>query len=268
MAKQKQKLNLGCGLDYKHGWINIDAVAEVHPDLIHDLNKPLPFENESVSEILAQDILEHFTKEDVVRVVEEISRVLSINGKLMVRIPNIDDIIERFSSDKEVRNEFLYGTTSETGVFGAHKVGFTAQSIVALMLESGLMVERIEKQDTNFWMEFRKEKTTKRLKSITFINQTLGMGGAESFLSDLLEQLNKKVEVKIFTTNKVWIKQLREKSLNAQQIPVVIDIIGNWKGLIKAFVLFPYAMLVYSKIIVGLKSNLILLSGYPEKIII
>jgi len=268
MAKQKQKLNLGCGLDYKQGWINIDAVAEVHPDLIHDLNQPLPFENGSVDEILAQDILEHFTKEDLESVVGEISRVLSTGGKLMVRVPNLDDIIERFSDDKEVRNEFLYGTTAQTGIFGAHKVGLTAQSIVALMLEHGLTVEKIDPQETNFWLEFRKEKTIKRLKSITFINQTLGMGGAESFLGDLLEQLSQRIEVNIFTTNKIWVNELKHRKLKAQSIPVVIDVIGNWKGLLKAVVLFPYALVVYTKLVFNNKSELILLSGFPEKVLV
>lgn len=268
MAKQKIKLNLGCGNDHREGFINIDAVKETDPDLLHDLLDPLPFLDETVSEILAQDILEHFIKEDLENLVAEIARVLKVGGKLFIRIPNIDDIIVRFENDKEVRNEFLYGTTKMTGIFGAHKVGMTANLIVGLMLEYGLDITKLEKQETNFWMEFEKVKTTPALKSITFINQTLGMGGAESFLTDLFLELNTKVKVKIYTTNKIWANQLKKQKLDATIIPVVIDIIGDWKGLVKAILLFPYALFIYFKIIFSTKSDLILLSGFPEKIMV
>ena len=80
MKKMKlQKLNLGCGLDHRPGYVNIDAVAAVKPDVLHDVSEPLPYKNASVSEVIAQDILEHFIYDDFVKVVAEI---LSANNAL------------------------------------------------------------------------------------------------------------------------------------------------------------------------------------------
>ena len=54
------KLHLGCGTNKLEGWVNVDSVADCQPDLVHDVSQPLPYQNESVDEILAEDLLEHF----------------------------------------------------------------------------------------------------------------------------------------------------------------------------------------------------------------
>ena len=54
------KLHLGCGNKKMQGWVNIDSVKAVDPDLVHDLRQPFPYADQSVSEILAEDLLEHF----------------------------------------------------------------------------------------------------------------------------------------------------------------------------------------------------------------
>ena len=140
------RLNLGCGKDHRPGYINIDAVTEVKPNLVHTLPKPLPFLDGSVSHIVAQDILEHFIYDDFLLVMSEISRVLQKDGEVSVRVPNIDRIIQKFQTDKEVRNIFLYGGTSQrtdTGIFGAHKIGFSAQRLIAELMVFGLHLKSI-----------------------------------------------------------------------------------------------------------------------------
>jgi predicted SAM-dependent methyltransferase len=53
------KLNLGCGSDYRQGYINVDRVSGV-ADVVHDLNVfPYPWSDNSVDEIVARHILEH-----------------------------------------------------------------------------------------------------------------------------------------------------------------------------------------------------------------
>ena len=53
------KLHLGCGNDYKKGYINCDISPEVKYDKIVDLEKKLPFEDDSVEEVLAEHVFEH-----------------------------------------------------------------------------------------------------------------------------------------------------------------------------------------------------------------
>ncbi len=262
------KLNLGCGLDHKEGFVNIDAVAAVNPDLLHDLHQPLPFADNSVSEILAQDILEHFTKEDSQKVVAEICRVLKKNGTLKIRVPNVDDIVERFANDPETRNEFLYGTTLHTGIFGAHKVGYSKEYLITLMLNHNLVLEKIEEIDTNFVAEFKK-KVVRHNKKLLLINQTLGTGGAEVFITDLLESLqNFGWQVKAYSNNDVFLSMLRKKRISSHKVHTVIDIIGDWKGLVKGIVLWPFLFFEYLKIFIREKdSGVFFASGFIEKIL-
>ena len=55
-----QKLNIGCGLDKRPGYVNIDFSENLHPDLVWDLeHTPWPFEDDAVDEIVAFHVLEH-----------------------------------------------------------------------------------------------------------------------------------------------------------------------------------------------------------------
>ncbi len=82
------KLNLGCGLDYKKGWVNIDIDKQTNPDKIVNLNKvPYPFEKNSVDEINASHVIEHLTLSPI-EFLLECRRILKYEGKLHLRYPN------------------------------------------------------------------------------------------------------------------------------------------------------------------------------------
>lgn len=266
-------VNLGCGLDHKNGWVNIDALASVKPDIIHDIREELPFESEVVEQVLCQDILEHFTREEVPQIISEISRILKSGGRLEVRIPNLDEIIKKFSNDKEVRNEFLYGTTAKTGVFGAHKVGFTPISLVSQMLLHSLVLESMHEVDTNLVAIFKKDSNIQKslkVKKIAFVTQTFGMGGAEVFNTDLLESFQEKdIRVQAFTNFLPLEKIFSKSKIPSQNIPVFIDFIGDWKGLLKSFIFFPRTVFFYGKLAWKLRNAVesVLISGFSEKII-
>ena len=105
------KLNLGCGDDIRIGFINIDAIAGPGVDMVCDITGKLDFFDASIEEIVAQDILEHLTREQLSKTLAEISRILKVGGQLFVRIPNIDAIISKFEDDPDTRNLFLYGNS-------------------------------------------------------------------------------------------------------------------------------------------------------------
>lgn len=264
------KLNLGCGLDKRPGFINLDVVEDVEPDVLHDLSEPLPFKNATVDEVLAQDILEHFTFEEVDKVLAEISRVLRIGGKLTIRVPNVEQIIRQFEDEPEVRNLFLYGNTEHTGVFGAHKVGFTPAVLITKLLKLDIHVLDFQKESTNFMVTAEKREPQKWLSSVAFINQTFGMGGAEQFNADLLSALQKQgVSVKAYVTHAPFAKLLQSMKVPVEHVSLVMDIIGDWKGLLKSVVLFPFICLQYGLLVWKVrKDDVILLTGFPEKTIV
>ena len=80
------RINLGCGKDYRPGFINVDNSPYVKRDLELDLDKyPLPFEDNSVDFILAMAVIEHLS--DMTAFMEEAYRILKVGGKLRFRVP-------------------------------------------------------------------------------------------------------------------------------------------------------------------------------------
>ena len=54
------QLNLGCGFDHSKGYVNVDSWPGCAPDCVVDLEKfPWPFEDCSITRILAHHVLEH-----------------------------------------------------------------------------------------------------------------------------------------------------------------------------------------------------------------
>lgn len=82
------KINVGCGLVKKPGYINIDANPDLKPDLVWKIGeKPLPFKNNSINEINADSILEHLDT-GFVEFIVEAKRLLKSNGILKFYVPN------------------------------------------------------------------------------------------------------------------------------------------------------------------------------------
>jgi SAM-dependent methyltransferase len=82
----KIKLNLGCGRQLLAGYVNCDLVANLKADKHFDLEQfPYPFEDNSVDEVLMNQVLEHLT--DVIAVMKEIHRILKPGGIVDIYVP-------------------------------------------------------------------------------------------------------------------------------------------------------------------------------------
>jgi SAM-dependent methyltransferase len=110
-------VNLGCGAHVAAGWINVDnspnarlskwpwfrwlswrlgvlsdqhyAVEWPKGVVIHDLRKPLPFDDGSVDYIYTSHALEHLPADTVKRVLLEIRRVLRLDGLVRIVLPDL-----------------------------------------------------------------------------------------------------------------------------------------------------------------------------------
>jgi ADP-heptose:LPS heptosyltransferase len=92
------KFNLGCGNDYRQGWVNIDQRPEVSPDRIVDLKQlPWPIEDNSADEILLKHVLEHLGHDDDAfqGVMQELYRISKPGATLRVQVrhPRRDSFI-------------------------------------------------------------------------------------------------------------------------------------------------------------------------------
>jgi len=79
------KLHLGCGHQKFKGYINCDISKEVKPDKIVDLEKPLPFEDNSVDEIIAYHVLEHIN--NFIPLMKEIHRICKKEALIIIKTP-------------------------------------------------------------------------------------------------------------------------------------------------------------------------------------
>ena len=140
------KLNLGCGSDIKEGFINVDMRKDIKADVVVDLSVDiLPFEDNEIDEILAKDILEHFSWRDTDRIFADWIRVLKIGGKIELMVPNFKAHYELFMKGKtDPRYKGAWGYFV-ANVFGGqdyegnfHKTMFNADEIESLFERSGL----------------------------------------------------------------------------------------------------------------------------------
>jgi predicted SAM-dependent methyltransferase len=82
------KLNLGSGKRKLKDFINIDNRAECNPDVICDLSEGIPYEDNTVDEVVAIDFIEHLERQDVLKFMDEVYRVLKPGGKFFHRTPS------------------------------------------------------------------------------------------------------------------------------------------------------------------------------------
>ena len=93
---QHHRLNLGCGYDIREGYTNMDIAPVSDRVVKHDVEDLSDFADNSVSEILAYDIIEHFSIEKIHPIIAEWSRVLHPGGILVIQTPDIEEIFNEF----------------------------------------------------------------------------------------------------------------------------------------------------------------------------
>lgn len=120
------RLNLGCGNKKVPGFVGVDIKdADVQADIRH-----LPYADESVDEIMAIHVLEHFFMQEIVAVLKEWKRVLKRDGVFAVELPCFDKVCDAIIRNKKRDPGFdrvvlaaLYGNpkTHADGLPAVHK---------------------------------------------------------------------------------------------------------------------------------------------------
>jgi SAM-dependent methyltransferase len=106
-------INIGCGRDFRDGWLNTDFSAEAKPDIVHDIRyEKLPVEDGSADLVYASGVLEQIlTNEDLLFAINEVWRVLRVGGEFQIVVPNAEHSIacqDPFDVRKFVPKTFDY----------------------------------------------------------------------------------------------------------------------------------------------------------------
>lgn len=130
------KLHLGCGDYWFDGFINIDFNIYGGTDMLVDIRQPLPFQPQTVERIEAYEVMEHMNKDEMYRMLEDWKRVLIPGGTIRISVPDMDELIAMYATDKKKALEEIYGLEDHPH----HKQGFTEESLIEVFTQHGFNV--------------------------------------------------------------------------------------------------------------------------------
>ena len=157
LEKNPVKLNLGCGNDIKPGYINIDRYNNTgQVDMKCDI-ADLPFADNTVDEIFTAHVFEHIMINDVYAVLEEWYRALKLDGKLVMKLPNLENEVRIWLDAPPERKWFevhrIFGAQSHDG--NTHFSGHNPESLKWLIERFGFTVETCNIQNVGFGDEIK-----------------------------------------------------------------------------------------------------------------
>ncbi|MGQ9369810.1 methyltransferase domain-containing protein [Azospirillum sp. ST 5-10] len=145
------RLNLGCGDKLLPGYVNVDIAdnrAGVRPDVVCDLHRLGDFADDSVDEILAVHVVEHFWRWEVEDILREWVRVLKPGGRMVLECPNLRSACEAFLKDPNAFGQadargqhtmwVFYGDPQWRDPLMVHRWGYTPETLMQVMERAGL----------------------------------------------------------------------------------------------------------------------------------
>lgn len=143
------KLNIGAGSTQIDGWIPIDRKlgheALPLPAKVNNNGQEVALDDNSVDEIRASHILEHFSFADARRALADWVRVLKPGGRIRLAVPDIDKVLA--SADSR-RLFWLMGGQTDADDF--HRSAFDESRLRAFMEDVGIEnIQRWESQNTD-----------------------------------------------------------------------------------------------------------------------
>lgn len=170
------RLNLGCGEDRRNpssGWVNVDGRPGSGADLVHDLNRALPWDTGAAHEIYLCHVLEHVVWWD--QLLDECARILKPAGKITVRVPDFEEALRLYLTGEPPRYQYhdrlvrvprpidwramIYGGVEDQLAGCGHVMGFSwdtgRPNDLATILDSKgfLRIRRVESGSFEIWVE-------------------------------------------------------------------------------------------------------------------
>ena len=82
-----RRLNIGCGSQHRDGFINIDGRPLIGVDIVRDVLRGLPFDDDSVDEIYSENFLEHLPQGECIWMMNEMHRIMKPGGMAKHVVP-------------------------------------------------------------------------------------------------------------------------------------------------------------------------------------
>ncbi len=157
----KIKLNLGSFADMFYHWINIDIInlsefaqSQKYIFKQHDLTKGIPYKDEEVDLIVSNHLLEHFSRDEGKKLLNECYRVLKPGGICRINVPDAKFLTEEYLNGNimkyRVINTGVEKAKDDAEAFheilmAGHKTLFDEPSLKRMMEKAGF--KNVQKTD-------------------------------------------------------------------------------------------------------------------------
>jgi predicted SAM-dependent methyltransferase len=160
------RIELGCGLKAKSGFIGVDIHWQV--DCPFDLRIGLPFNDNSIGFIYSEHALEHLYFNELYSILKECFRVMIPDAKLSITVPRVDRLLKAYqASDIEFKKAISYEYPAQLKtrldiinymfyMDQQHKNSFDGENILVAMESTGFRNVRLREFDPELDLEVRK----------------------------------------------------------------------------------------------------------------
>lgn len=134
------KINLGCGKDYKKGWINVDDYSmdvckiDEHSSIL-EYNRP----NNTVDRILLSHVVMYLRPEDLDILFPRWFKWLKKGGKLEIETIDLKKVMQIALNESDPYKAHFWGLQNIFGTekTGAHRWGWMSDRLVVKLYRSG-----------------------------------------------------------------------------------------------------------------------------------
>jgi len=198
------RLNIGCGIIYRPGYVNIDLYDDRLADLSADALS-LPYGPGTVDMIEAEHVLEHLDQITAVYALSEWFRVLRAGGTLCIETPDLFESVGKLrkggADSRSSTLRWLFGMDSPGMV---HKTGFSFAHLKDILGEIGFGNIRKKKQRGHLYEPGLRMKCRKP--------DTEGICGIMARLrSEIIRRLDKNDSEILHSLEDDFLGELREK---------------------------------------------------------
>ncbi len=147
-AHESLRLHIG-GIEAKPGWKILNALPGEGVDFLGDIHDLSGFATDSVEEVYASHVLEHVGQGAMLRVLQEIFRILKPGGRFMVSVPDMEVLCElhlAFKNNLPQRvhvMRMMFG--GQTDAYDFHYIGLDFELFSNYLTEAGFSgIQRVD----------------------------------------------------------------------------------------------------------------------------
>lgn len=145
------KLNLGCGPDIKEGYVNIDSCSIDDSKVVKMDIRNLSFDENSVDEIYARDVIEHLSLFDAKASIKNWSKICKTGAELFIQTICFDSFVKAYYAniwDIENINYMLFAgknwVDGKSRPEDFHKSVYSPNFLINLLKENKFKVYKVE----------------------------------------------------------------------------------------------------------------------------